>query len=103
MPSPKHPIRTPIQRHHVEPMVRTLTRRGQIFGVRFFKKDGKARTMSARLGVSKGVNGTGKRWDRSDYPNLITVFDMGKDAFRTVNLDTIQSVTAKGNVFYVVD
>ena len=102
MPSPKCPTRTPIQRHHVEPMIRTLTRQGQIFGVKFFKKDGSARTMTCRLGVSKDVTGKGKRWSRADHPNLITVFDMAKDDFRNVNLDTIQSVTAKGRVFYVV-
>jgi len=102
MPSPKCPTRTPIQRHHVEPLIRTLTKRGQIFGVQFYKKDGSARTMTCRLGVSKGVTGEGKRWDRADHPNLITVFDMAKDAFRNVNLDTVQSVTAKGQKFFVV-
>lgn len=102
MPSPKYPIRTPIQRHHVEPLIRTLTKNGQIFGVRFFKKDGSARSMCARLGVRKGIKGVGKAWDRADYPNLVTVFDMASDDFRHVNMDTVQSVTAKGNVYYVV-
>ena len=102
MPSPKHPGRTPIQRHHVEPLIRELNKRGQIFGVKFYKKDGSARTMCCRLGVSKGVTGKGKRWSRVEYPNLVTVYDMGKDDFRNVNLDTIQSVTTKGQVFYVV-
>lgn len=103
MPSPKCPTRTPIQRHHVEPLIRALTREGQIFGVRFFKKDGSARSMCARMNVRKGVKGVGKSWGRAEYPNLVTVFDMAKDDFRHVNLDTVQSVTAKGKVFYVVD
>lgn len=102
MPSPKYPIRTPIQRHHVEPLIRGLNRKGEIFGVKFFKKDGSARTMCCRLGVSKGVTGEGKRWGRVEHPNLVTVYDMGKGGFRHVNLDTVQSVTTKGNVFYVL-
>ena len=103
MPSPKHPIRTPIMRHHVEPLIRSLNAKGQIFGVKFFKKDGTARTMCARLGVSKGVKGVGKSWGRDTHPQYVTVFDMAKDDFRHVNLDTVQSVTSKGNVYYVVD
>jgi hypothetical protein len=103
MPSPKHPIRTPIQRHHVEPWIRSFTKRGQIFGVKFFKVDGKPRTMCARLGVRKNVKGTGKPLDRKKYPHLLTVFDMAKDEHRRVNIDTVQSVTLQGNVFYVVD
>lgn len=102
MPSPKFAVRIPIQRHHVEPMIRTLTRKGQIFGVQFFKKDGSARNMCCRLGVERGVKGIGKKWDRADYPNLLTVFDMASDDFRNVNLDTVQSITAKGKRFYVV-
>ena len=102
MPSPKYPIRTPIQRHHVEPLVRSLTANGQIFGVKFFKTDGSARTMCARLGVTKGVTGKGKRWGRDKHPQYLTVFDMAKADFRHVNLDTVQSVTAKGNVYYVI-
>ena len=102
MPSPKNPTRTPIQRHHVEPLIKALNKRGEIFGVKFYKKDGSARAMTCRLGVSKGVTGRGKSWGRAEYPNLVTVFDMSRDGFRTVNLDTVQSVTAKGQVFYVV-
>lgn len=102
MPSPKFPIRRPIQRHHVEPLVRTLTRKGQIFGVKFYKKDGTPRTMCCRLGVSKGVKGVGKRWGRDSHPQYLTVFDMAKDEFRHVNLDTVEVVTVKGQQLYVV-
>ena len=102
MPSPKNPTRTPIARHHVEPLLRALNARGQIFGVRYFKKDGSLRTMCARWGVSKGVKGVGRRWGRDLYPNYVTVFDMANEGHRLVNLDTVQSVTAKGRVFYVV-
>ena len=111
MPSPKHPLRKPIQRHHVEPMIRALTRKGQIFGVKFYKKDGSPRTMCCRLAVSKGVTGKGKRWDRTDYANLMTVYDLSKHkdgihkgevkGFRNVNIDTVQSFTARGQQFDV--
>jgi len=94
---------TPIQRHHVEPLVRTLTKNGQVFGVKFIKKDGTLRRMACRLGVKKGVTGAGKRWDRADYPNLLTVWDMNKKDFRNVNLDTVKEVKAKKQIFYVVE
>jgi hypothetical protein len=103
MPSPKYPNRTPIQRHHVEPLVRALTKKGQIFGVNFYKKDNSLRKMCCRLGVTKGIIGTGKKWDRSDYPNLMTVYDMGKHNFRNVNLDTVVSITSKGNMYVVIE
>lgn len=101
MPSPKNPARTPIQRHHVEPIIKTLNRKGAIFGVKFFKKDGSPRSMCCRFGVSKYINGKGRSWDRSDYPNLLTVFDMAKDGYRNVNLDTVQSITVRGRVYYI--
>jgi hypothetical protein len=59
--------------------------------------------MCARLGVKRGTKGVGKAWGREEYPNLVTVFDMAKSDFRHMNLDTVQSVTAKGNMYYVIE
>ncbi len=68
---------------------------GKVFAVDFIKKDGTPRTMTARLGVKKGVTGAGKRYKPSDY-DLLCVFDMQKAAFRTIGLDTVTRVTIGG-------
>ena len=61
---------------------------GKIFYVEFRKKDGSRRRMTARIGVSKGVNGKGLRYDPLDY-KLACVFDMDKRGFRMVDLNEI--------------
>jgi len=59
---------------------------GKIFTVCFIKKtDGKYREMNARIGVSVGVNGTGRNFKPGDY-DLLGVYDMQKHAHRMVNL-----------------
>lgn len=68
---------------------------GKIFTVDFIKKDGTPRTMTARLGVKKGVSGEGKKYNPEDY-NLLTVYDMQKGAFRNIGLDTVTRVTISG-------
>ena len=65
---------------------------GKIFSVEFFKKDGELRKMNARIGVKKGVNGKGLKYDPFERGYLVA-FDMGKDSFRTINLNTIQSIS----------
>lgn len=65
---------------------------GKIFSVEFIKKDGKLRKMNARIGVGKGVNGKGLKYDPFEKGYLIA-FDMGKDSFRTINLNTIQNIS----------
>jgi hypothetical protein len=81
----------------------------KFFNVVFLKKDGSTRSMTARYGVTKGVLGDaaseqGKKalatW-RENNPNLIRLFDIHKDAFRTVNLDTILSLKIGGEEFTV--
>lgn len=66
----------------------------KVFGVRFIKKDGSERVMSARLGVvSKlrgGVNSTASRKD------LLNVFDMNVNEYRKIPLDRVVSVTVGG-------
>jgi len=71
---------------------------GRIMNIVFIKKDGTRRSMNCRLGVHKGVTGKGMRY----YPilkGLLTVYDMNKDAFRTVNLKTIQRVKISGEEY----
>jgi len=68
--------------------------KGKFFTTTFIKKDGTLRKMTARLGVRKGVNGKGLKFDPADK-NLVVVYEMSKDAHRMINLETIQSITFK--------
>ena len=67
---------------------------GKIFTVRNIKKDGTVRALNGRLNVTKGLKGTGMRYNPDDY-NLVPVFDMKKQAFRVVNMDTVFQIDFK--------
>lgn len=62
--------------------------KGKIFTARNIKKDGTVRAMNGRLNVRKGVKGVGMKYNPDDY-NMITIFDMKRQEFRTLNLDTV--------------
>ena len=79
---------------------RILSTEGKIFSARFVKKDGAVRDMVCRLGVKKGVTGTGLAYNPYDK-NLVPVFDMQKGAFRMLNLNTIQQLKLNGEVIFV--
>ena len=68
--------------------------KGKFFTTTFIKKDGTLRKMTARLGVSKGVNGKGLKFDPADK-NLVVVYEMSKDAHRMININTIQTIIFK--------
>ena len=67
------------------------TTKGRIFRAVFTKKDGTERTMVARTGVHKGVNGTGMSYNPESM-GLIPVYDMQKKAWRMVNVNTMKSL-----------
>ena len=73
---------------------------GKIASAVFIKKDGSLRKMVFRTKVTKGVTGEGMRYNPSDY-GLRTVFDMQKRAFRMINLETVVSIRAKGDLHVV--
>ena len=68
-----------------------LAKGNKIFSVTFIKKDGSIRKLVGRLGVRKGVKGVGMSFSPSEK-NLMVVFDMHKQAFRMVNLQTILEI-----------
>jgi hypothetical protein len=75
--------------------IRSLTG-NTIFSVRFIKRTtGEDRHMVCRLNVSKGVTGEGLKFDPLEK-GLLPVYDLQKDGFRMINLDTIISITARG-------
>lgn len=65
----------------------------KFFTISFIKKDGTLRKMNARLGVTKHLKGGKKSYNPDDF-NYLTVFDIGKKQYRTVNLNTVKEVKA---------
>lgn len=70
----------------------------KIFSIKFRKRtDGSIREMNCMLGVTKHLKGGTKAFDDSDK-NIITVFDLQKSAYRSINCDSILEVKAGGVV-----
>lgn len=69
---------------------------GKIFSVRFIKADGSIRDMVCRISVHKGVKGNGSPMSEAKRLIRWRVFDMQKQAFRTIPIDRILSVKASG-------
>lgn len=67
----------------------------KFFSVTFVKKDGSLRKMNARLGVTKHLKGGAKTYD-TDALNYLTVFDLKKKAYRTINLNTLKNIKVDG-------
>lgn len=61
---------------------------GKIFSISFTKADGSVRRMQARLGVNKHLRG-GKD-STAHLKQYLNVFDMQKQGYRKVNLDTLK-------------
>lgn len=71
---------------------------GKIFTAVFKKKDGSIRTMNCRMNVAKYVNGKGLAFNPMDK-GLLPVFDLQKDAYRFINLNTLMSIKANGKEY----
>jgi hypothetical protein len=72
---------------------------GTIFGVTFIKRtNGDRRHMICRLGVSKGVTGTGSAYDPAEH-GLLPVYDMYKHDWRSIPVDAIERIRVRGRVF----
>jgi hypothetical protein len=74
--------------------------KGKIFYAKFLKKDNTIRGMTARLSVSKGVNGIGMRYNPVAR-GLLPVYDMDKDAWRMINLRTLQYLSIQHKKYEV--
>lgn len=66
---------------------------GKFITVVFRKKDGSTRVMNCRLGVTKHLKGGECTVDRDKY---IIVYDMQSKGYRSINRDTIETVTCEG-------
>ena len=69
--------------------------KSNIFSVVFLKKDGTLRKMLCRFGVKKHLKG-GKLKFNPIERSLLVVFDMQKEAYRMINLETISNINMKG-------
>jgi hypothetical protein len=69
----------------------------KIFSVDFIKKDGSLRTMIARLGVRKHLQGGTLKYNAEER-SLLPVFDMEKQAYRMVNVSTIKEIRHEGEI-----
>jgi len=90
----------------VEPVTRfnhknlqNLVSNGAIFSVEFIKRsNGELRKMVCRLGVKKHLRGGDKAYDSKQH-NLLTVFDMEKEGYRSIPVDAIQRLSVNGQTF----
>jgi len=62
--------------------------KGNFFRACFLKKDGTVREMTARFGVKKHLKG-GELAYNAEALNYIIVFDVEKEAYRTINMDKL--------------
>ena len=75
-----------------------LVNRGQIFSAQFVKKNGEIRDMVCRLGVKKYLKGGELKYD-AKARNLLPVFDMQKEAYRMININTLTQLKIDGEVY----
>ena len=74
--------------------------KGNVFSVVFLKKDGSIRHMTCRFGVKKHLKGGELKFNPIER-SLLVVFDMQKEAYRMINLETISNIKMKGVDYYV--
>lgn len=91
-------METSLKTEQLRTLIKDLVGNGSIFSVDFTKKNGEFRTMRARLGVKKHLQGGELPFDPVDK-GLLPVFDMEKQAYRMINLKTVTEIRAKGNVY----
>ena len=75
---------------------------GKFFTIHFTKRDGTIRKMTCRTGVHKGLKGVGMGYSPSAY-NLKTVWDLGKQSYRTINLATTQTIVFQNKMYHFLN
>lgn len=72
--------------------------KGNFFRACFLKKDGTIREMTARFGVKKHLKGGELSYNPEDF-NYVVVFDVDKQAYRTINMDKLIFLRYNGKEF----
>lgn len=72
-------------------MIKTLidSTKGKFFVINFVKSNGEVRKMLTRTGISKGVKGTGLP---NTKENILRAYDLSIGQWRSINLETVQSI-----------
>jgi len=74
---------------------------GRFFTVTFVKRsNGEVRKMNCRKGVVKYLRGGELRYNPSNK-NLITVYDIPKRDYRSINLETVKEIRADKKIYIV--
>lgn len=73
---------------------------GRFFGAVARSKDGKLRTYDARIGVKKFLKG-GKNMVVGLDNSYVTIWDKKAGSYRTLNLDTVLTLTVDKTKYYV--
>ena len=75
---------------------------GRIFSSTFIKKNGEHRLLTGRLKVSKGLKEDAKPrpYEPSKY-NLVCVYDMTKQSYRMINLNTLLTLSINKNTYTI--
>lgn len=75
---------------------------GQIFSSTFIKKNGEHRLLTGRLKVSKALKEDAKPrpYEPSEY-NLICVYDMTKQGYRMININTLLTLSINKNTYTI--
>lgn len=72
----------------------------KIFSAEFIKKDGSLRKIVCRLGVKKHLRGGTLGYD-AEALNYLTVFDLQSEEYRTINVNTLKSITFEGVTYEI--
>jgi len=90
-----------INKHKAKELIKETN--GQIFSSTFIKKNGEHRLMTARLKVTKGLKEDAKPrpYEPSKY-NLVCVYDMTKQGYRMLNLNTLLTLTINKNNYKII-
>lgn len=78
---------------------------GKIAMISFIKANGELRKMKCRIGVTKGINpdaricSNGTSNTKAHMKEYLSVYDMEKSGWRTVNLETMKSIKC-GDIQY---
>lgn len=85
------------KRLHIRQLINMNGRSGKIFSVNFIKKDGTHREMTCRLDVRKHLKGGASTTSHID--NLMTVYDMQSQGYRSISLDKVFKLKISGQTF----
>jgi hypothetical protein len=90
---------TAVHRTQVKGLIERLD--GRFVGVDFAKQDGSIRRLNGRLGVHSYLRG-GLNTLEADSRPYLTVFDVKKLEYRSVNLETACSLRADRHVYSII-